>query len=91
MQLKAICTNFKPTESKGKTYWDVSFVDANPNPMERFTGEISLFYRTDFAALKEAGVKPGVEVMLKIRSIDQIRNGNPTVVAVVETLGTKKA
>lgn len=79
------------TNQKGvtSTYYDAFWLDAEPDPMKRFPGQIQTKPNED--EIKRLNIAEGSKFTLHIMQIQEVRSGVPVCVVKYETTGKKAA
>lgn len=79
------------TNQKGitSTYFDAYFLDAEPDPMKRFPGQIQT--KPTEEEVKRLSIAEGSKFTLHIMQIQEVRNGVPVCVVKYEAPSVKKA
>lgn len=79
------------TNQKGitNTYYDAFFLDAEPDPMKRFPGQIQT--KPSEEEIKRLNICEGARFTLHIMQIQEVRSGVPICVVKYEAPPVKKA
>lgn len=80
MKLHAVVTQVTARKYAGKdgterTYFDAFLMDAEPNPLDRFPGQIAFKPTAD--EVKEFSIVEGAQLEAKIMQVLELRNGVP--------------
>jgi len=71
------------------TYYDAFFLDAEPDPLKRFPGQIQT--KPTEEEIKRLNICEGARFTLHIMQIQEVQNGVPVCVVKYEAPATKKA